>query len=111
MLTEQVDTGSSLSPWPFVFLGGGAAFLGAGAAFTFVALDARDRAESTGPLNDVQFDAEAEFQTHRALAYSAYGIGAALMVTGVVWFFLDGEDGGAEAARLEPTGDGLRVRF
>lgn len=110
--------GKGLSPWPFVAFGSAAALVGGGVAFTVLASDDRDTAESQPP-GSARDDAVSSFETNRAVSYALYGVGGAAAITGLVLLFLplDGEDpsttegGVAPAVRVRPSPFGLTVQF
>lgn len=100
-------------PWPWVALAGGAAAAAVGVGFTAGALGERDAAEELppGPERDEAVDA---FETKRATAYVAFGVGGALVATGIVLFLLkNGHDDEASKApgAVALSGTGLQVRF
>lgn len=99
-----------VSPWPYVALGGGAVVAGLGGVLTALAIDERSAAEDLLPGSE-RDDTVSSFETLRALSYVSYGVGAALVATGAVLFFIPGQKDNPEAARLIPGPSGFTVRF
>lgn len=119
--TEVASTGGIVMPsmeapaskpvniWPWVSGGGGVVALGAGALLTTLAQSDRDDAESLPP-GTARDDAVSSFDTNRTLSYVMYGTGAALVVAGVVLWFL-ADDAPNEGLSLVSDAEGLRVSF
>lgn len=76
------------NPWPWVTVGVGVLAVAGGGLATAAAMDTRDTAEGLPPGTE-RDDEVASFETTRAVSYTAYGVGAAALVGGLVWWLVD----------------------
>lgn len=91
------------NPWPWVVIGVGVAAVAGGGAATGSAMDSRTEAEGLPP-GSARDDAVSSFELGRTMSYTAYGVGAAAIVGGVLWWVFD------EPA-VEPAAGGVAFRW
>jgi tetratricopeptide (TPR) repeat protein len=105
------EEGFRFRPVPWATVGGGVAAIGAGIAFNVLAANNRSDAEELppGPDRDALVS---DFERDRALAISLYAVGGAAVVTGIVLFFVTGDDESDQALGPVRAGPGgLAVNF
>ena len=107
-LTDAPPPPADVGPgvWPWLVTGAGVAAAGVGLAYHLSAVESRDEVDDELVL--VGDDPPDDYKRELNYARIAYGVGAAAVIGGVLWWALSEDDAPPEAVVIAPNGVGFR---